>query len=178
MSKSVTLFTSSSNTLNKAYYQHCKIFFEYFAANGWNLVYGAGNIGIMKTAADVFKTHNRHITGVITEKIHSWDVGYPQICDEYIITQTIEERKELLINRGDLILVCPGGVGTFDELFTFLSLKQLGYTDKKVIIVNSENYFAHFETLFEAMKEKEFIPNPSEKLFFMVSSIDELEKAL
>ena len=47
---------------------------------------------------------------------------------------TYEERKRLLDESSDAFIVAPGGIGTFDEFFEILTLKQLGRHNKAIVI--------------------------------------------
>ena len=47
------------------------------------------------------------------------------------------------------MVVLPGGIGTYEELFEMLTLKQLGRTDRAIVLLNTEGYF---EPLFELLR--------------------------
>ena len=57
--------------------------------------------------------------------------------------------------RAEAFIAVPGGIGTFDELFEILSLKQLGRHSKPVAVFNINGYYNGFKALLEnSVKEK------------------------
>jgi uncharacterized protein (TIGR00730 family) len=47
-----------------------------------------------------------------------------------------------MIELSDAFLTLPGGLGTLDELFEVLTLRQLREHDKPILVVDDEAYFA------------------------------------
>lgn len=172
----ITVFGSSSTQLDEKYYKECELFADLLAKNN-NLVYGAGNMGIMKIFGDAFKRHNRVITGVITKKLHLLEAGDKDICTEYLQTDTLPERKDILVDSGDIMLVCPGGIGTIDEMMHVVAQNQLGHMSKDVLLLNSEGFFDYFLEFISKLKEEKFIYD-DQKYFYNITSIEKLEEYL
>ncbi len=57
----------------------------------------------------------------------------------------MRERKAKMEELADAFLVVPGGIGTFEELFEVMTLKQLGRMDKPIAIYNFQNYYDELE---------------------------------
>ena len=70
-------------------------------------------------------------------------------CTEMIFTDTMRQRKQILEDRSDAFAAAPGGIGTFDELFEILTLKQLGRHGKPILLLNFEDYYAPLLALLE-----------------------------
>jgi len=169
----ITLFASSSEKLNKKYYEEAKIFAKYFALTT-HLIYGAGNLGIMKIFGDEFHKRNRQITGVITKKLDTMGVGSNEICTEYIVTDTLPERKDILVNKGHIIVVAPGGIGTIDEMMHVVAQNQLGHLNKQVFLLNSTGFFDSFLEFINKLKKENFIYD-NKKYFNNIKSIKDLD---
>lgn len=58
-----------------------------------------------------------------------------------IETESMSERKLMLIDEADAFIAMPGGFGTLDELFEIVVLNQLRITDKPVALYNTLNYY-------------------------------------
>jgi uncharacterized protein (TIGR00730 family) len=54
----------------------------------------------------------------------------------------MQVRKQRMIELSDAFLTLPGGLGTLDELFEVLTLRQLREHDKPILVVDDEGYFA------------------------------------
>ena len=94
---------------------------------GHELVFGAGGNGLMGAAARGVKNAGGHITGVIPSFFREETIeSIFDKCDELIYTETMRERKAKMEELADAFLVVPGGIGTFEELFEVMTLKQLG----------------------------------------------------
>ncbi len=169
------LFASSSNKIEKDYFIESQKVAEIFAKKGFSLIYGGGNIGIMKAFADIFHLYRRDIISVITEKLDKFGVGYKEASSEYIITKDLYQRKKVIIEKSDIILVMPGGIGTIDELFEALAQKQLNYINKPIIIYNYKNYFSPIIEMFNKMIKEKFAYYSLNNLYILISNPSELD---
>ena len=61
----------------------------------------------------------------------------------------MRERKFEMENRADGFIITPGGIGTFEEFFEVLTLKQLGRHNKPIAIFNVEHYYDDILDLIE-----------------------------
>lgn len=147
------VFASSSQNLEQAYYATARALGAAMARSGLGLVFGGGNIGLMgATARGATEAGaNARVIGVIPEKLHQPGIVYPG-CTELIVTDTMHARKQTMENRADGFITLPGGFGTLEELLEVLTLKQLGYHEKPIILINQNGFFdpllEQFELLF------------------------------
>ena len=130
------------------------------------LVYGGGNVGLMKTVADGCLSHHGKVMGVIPEKLRSLELAHPKLTKLYD-TQSMQERKFLMAQLADAFIAMPGGFGTMEEMFEVLSLTQLGYHKKPVGILNVQNYYHHLKQWIAHSHQEGFInTNHSQLLIF------------
>jgi hypothetical protein len=142
------------------------------AARGWRLIYGGGNIGLMGAMARSMMQAGGEVIGVIPQALLDIEVGMRD-ASELIITNTMRERKALMDEYADAFVALPGGFGTFEELFEVLTLRQLRYHNKPIIIVNLQHYYDPLLRLFEHALEQGYVSEKQMKLFEAVSSIEE-----
>ena len=57
-----------------------------------------------------------------------------------IVTKDLFDRKSIMIKKSDFFIALPGGFGTFDEVFELISLNQLALINKKIIILDINNF--------------------------------------
>lgn len=148
---SVCVFASSSDLLPKAYYELAAQIGAQLAKNGITMVFGAGSMGLMGAAARAAYENGGKQIGVLPEKMNLPGIAYENMT-KLIITETMHERKRTMEELSSAFIVLPGGFGTLEELLEVLTLKQLGYHNKPVIIINISGCFdpllEHFELMF------------------------------
>src|SRR5262249_25805986 len=79
------------------------------AKNGHTLIWGGSDVGNMKIIADAAQEAGGKIIGVCTELFSG---KARKNADEMIITKNLAERKKVMLERCDAIVVLAGGIGT------------------------------------------------------------------
>lgn len=173
----ICVFGAASATIDSRYIDAVEKMGEYFAQRGHSLVFGAGGKGLMGAAAKGFKKGGAYIHGVIPEFFKTGDISVVEpvfeFCDKVTYTQTMRERKAIMEDDADAFVIVPGGVGTFEELFEILTLKQLGRHSKPIVIYNVLGYYNFMEQMFDRAINENFI-RPQFKLLYHV--FDDVEK--
>lgn len=141
------------------------------ASCGHSMVYGAGANGLMGAAARGFTKGGGHIIGVVPHFFNIDGILYDK-CDVMIRTETMRERKQIMEDYADAFLVVPGGVGTFDEFFEILTLKQLGRHNKAIIIYNASGYYDKLLEFMDVAVTQNFMSPVSTELYEVLSDAD------
>ncbi len=136
----VCVFCGSSMGNDIRYQEAAAQLGEVLAQNDCTLYYGGGNVGLMKIIADKMIEKGREVVGVMPNLILDMEIGHNGIS-KMIETDSMSERKTILINESDAFIAMPGGFGTLDELFEIVVLNQLRIADKPVALYNTLNYF-------------------------------------
>ncbi len=158
MSKSVCVFCAASDNVDPAYLEAARETGRLLAERGFSLVYGGGCVGLMGAAAVSAHAHGGRVIGVIPEVLVEREVAYHE-SDELIVTKTMNERKDVMTARSDAFLTLPGGFGTMDELFEVIALKQLGFHQQPICLVNVNGYFDGLLRLFAQIERERFAPS-------------------
>jgi uncharacterized protein (TIGR00730 family) len=61
----------------------------------------------------------------------------------------LQERKRLLVENSDALVVLPGGPGTWDELWEMACARNIGLTDMPIVCVNTCGYYDSFRSMLE-----------------------------
>jgi len=79
--------------------------------------------------------------------------------NEFVVAtgQDLEERKKLLINNADGLIVLPGGAGTFDELCLVVSLRSLRLKDLPIVCVNIDGFYDPFAEMLNKANENNLL---------------------
>ena len=154
----ICVFGAASAHIDGIYIDRVEELCEKLAKRGHSLVFGAGGTGLMGAAARGFKRGGGHIHGVIPGFFR--DEGVELIydgCDEITFTENMSERKRIMEDTADAFIIAPGGIGTFEEYFEVLTLKQLGRHDKALAIYNIEDYYDDLEKFMQTVAERKFM---------------------
>jgi uncharacterized protein (TIGR00730 family) len=146
--KSVCVYCGSRPGADPEYIQDAQAVGRGLAENNWRLVYGAGDVGLMGAVARAAQEAGATTFGVIPQHLVKWEVGKTDLT-QYIVTETMHERKKVMFMNCDAVVVLPGGAGSLDELFEVLTWRQLGLHEKPVILVNTNGYWDPLMHLLE-----------------------------
>lgn len=170
----ICVFGASSPTIDQKYIDAVENMGEFLAARGHSLVFGAGANGLMGAVARGVRKGCGKIYGVIPEFFR--DDSIEKIfydCDELVYTKTMRERKALMEERADAFIVVPGGIGTYEELFEILTLRQLGRLDKTIVLVNLFGFYDGILAAMDSSIDKGFVTPKCRELFTLVSDCKE-----
>lgn len=169
----ICLYGASSNEIDEIFIIKTEELGEKIGKAGHNLVYGGGASGLMGAAARGVLKGGGEIIGVAPSFFQVDGVLFEN-CTELIYTDTMRKRKQIMEERADAFVAVPGGIGTFDELFEILTLKQLGQHNKPAAIFNIDGYFDSLANMLDTAVERKFMTKQSRALIKVVSSAEEL----
>lgn len=171
----VCIYGASSPRIDKSYIDAVEILGEKLAKRGHSLVYGCGSSGLMGAAARGFKKGDGFVHGVIPRFFE--ENGYEALfydADKITRTETMAERKQIMENECQAFIIVPGGVGTFEEFFQALTLKQLGRHAKALAIFNINGYYNDLRAMLKGTAEKNFMSDACNELYKMLDTADEI----
>lgn len=111
------------------------------AQRGHRLVYGGGNVGLMGALANGALSAGGQVTGIIPHKLLERELAHKGIQQMEVVPD-MATRKDRMIAISDAFLSLPGGLGTLDEMFEVLTLRQIGYHNKPSALLNLDGYFS------------------------------------
>lgn len=171
----ICVFGSASSEIADEYIKTVEIMGESLAERGHSLVFGAGGGGLMGAAARGFKKGGGHIIGIVPSFFKNSNVEalYDE-CDELIYTETMRERKAKMEDMADAFVITPGGIGTFEELFEVLTLKQLGRHNKPIAIYNCRGYYDSMKNMIECSIKERFVKENCKYIYSYHNDLDSL----
>ena len=137
----IVVYCSSQEGLEKKFQQLAHDLGTWIGQHGHTLLYGGSNAGLMHITASAVHKAGGHVTGVIPEMFrHRLD----PVCDDAVHTANLGDRKQYMIEHGDVFVVMPGGIGTLDEWMSTLAVMTITGNDTRPIIV------ANLDGLYDA----------------------------
>jgi hypothetical protein len=167
----VTVYLGSSGNARKIFKDQAELMGKNIAESGKLLVYGGMNAGPMGILANSALEKSGEVLGIIPRNV--LDIArFHKNLSKHIIVDDLWERKRLLFNNGDAIIIMPGGFGTLDEALEAIWWAALGLHDKPVIFVNTDNYWSH------AIRHLRKLPECGKGVFQEVASAAEVMKII
>jgi uncharacterized protein (TIGR00730 family) len=167
---SVGVFCGSRTGNDPAYGAAGVALGEAIARQGWRMVYGGGDVGLMGVTARAAVSAGATVLGVITERLLDREVGKRDVS-ELRVTATMFERKEILIRESDAFVALPGGLGTLDEILDAVTLRQLGYHAKPILLLDLGGYWRACQALFDQFVEAGFADPAAARLHELVPDV-------
>ncbi len=170
--KKIAVYCSSSDQIRTPFFDQAARMGQLMAKRDMGLVYGGGMVGLMGQVAKSLKAAGGHTIGVIPEALHIEGV-VNTIDDELIITADMHTRKAKMIELADGFIGLAGGFGTLEEMLEVMTLKQLGYHEKPIVFLNTENYYGHLFEMFEHIYAENFAKPEYRQLYHISETPDD-----
>jgi len=151
----ICVFCGSSHGAKPVYAAAAKKLGELIAANGYSLVFGGGNVGLMGEVARAARDGGAGVKGILPEFLKHLEPPLPT-KEKVVITPNLQSRKELMLAQSDAFVILPGGLGTLDEYFEVLTSAQLRVLGKPIVVVNVENYYEPLLALLDRITGEKF----------------------
>jgi uncharacterized protein (TIGR00730 family) len=158
----ICVFLSAAD-LDARYTRPAREFAELLGKGGHALVWGGSDVGLMKVVADGVQEAGGRLIGVSVEFLAA---RTRPDADEMVVARDLAERKRLLLEKADAVVIMVGGTGTLDEATEILELKKHGHTTKPVVLLNTAGFYDGLKEQFRRMEDEGFLPVPLTDLVF------------
>lgn len=157
-----------------AYRQAAEDLGSWIAKEDHTLVYGGGRIGLMGALADSVIDGGGKAIGVIPEFLSTKEKRHQFVTKMYTV-KTMAERKNKMVEMGDVFVALPGGTGTLEEIIEAISLNHLKRHDKPCVLVNIMGFYDPLVLMLDVMVEEDFLSQEARDGIYVIDSIEELE---
>ncbi|MBF6649809.1 TIGR00730 family Rossman fold protein [Methylobacter sp. BlB1] len=154
--KSICVYCGSSPGRLEAYSNAARALAGALVARNIRLVYGGAGVGIMGLLADTMLQLGGQAVGVIPEGLVRREVAHKHLTELHV-TQSMHERKMLMVELSDGFIALPGGIGTLEELFEVWTWAQLGLHRKPCGLLNIAGYFDALTAFLDHAVTEQFI---------------------
>lgn len=169
----ICIFGASSNDIDPVYIDRTEALAKALAARGHALIFGGGANGLMGAAARGFTAGGGYIIGVAPRFFDVPGILYDR-CDEFVYPDSMRDRKKYMEDNADAFIVAPGGIGTYEEFFEVLTLKQLARHGKPIVLFNINGFFNDLVALLENGAAAGFIRAQTAQLYGCTADADEV----
>lgn len=175
--RSICVFCGSRPGANPAYAAAARRTGEMIATEGWRLVYGAGDVGLMGEVANAAVSAGAQAFGVIPTHLMRREMARRDLTT-FVVTENMHERKKVMFMNSDALVVLPGGAGSLDEFFEVLTWAQIGLHAKPMILLDTEGYWQPLLALLDHIIAEGFAEPTLRSSFQTVPDVPALASAL
>ena len=141
---------------------------------GHTLVYGGVNQGLMECVAKAVKDTGGRTIGVIPQIVEK-SGRISDYVDVEILCDNLSDRKQLMLDKSDVFIALPGGIGTIDEVFTIAASATIGYHQKRVILYNINGFWDALIQMMDDLQQRGMVRGQWRDYIAVASTIEELE---
>ncbi|MDG1722073.1 MAG: TIGR00730 family Rossman fold protein [SAR86 cluster bacterium] len=171
--ENISIFCGAHEGNNPIYAQEAKNIAEIIAKKGINVVFGGGDVGLMKIVSDTALDNGVKALGISLRSLYELELSNPRL-DEVIVAETLLDRKDVFMQRSDAFIVLPGGVGSLDELAEVMASNQLGIINKPIGILNTAGYYDHLIAWMNKAVAEGFISDANFNELIITDSCEDL----
>lgn len=172
--KSIAVFCAASDAVAPCYVQAACEVGALIGQMGCELVYGGARAGLMEVTAAAAREAGAHIVGIVPLVLEERD-RVSALLDEKIHTRNLSERKDIMVQRSDVLVALPGGIGTLDEVFHTMAAATIGYHSKRVVLYNVDGFWNPLLGVLRQMSATAFVRGNLDDFLAVANDIEELK---
>ncbi|GAB3926714.1 LOG family protein [Mucilaginibacter myungsuensis] len=170
--KAITVFCGANFNGDPILKQAVEQLAQVMATREITLVFGGGRVGVMGMLADAIIAQGGKTIGVIPQFLMDKEVGHTGLTELHIV-ENMHQRKQMMNDLCDGIIMLPGGFGTLEEFFEVLTWLQLGLHNNPIAVLNVNGFYDLLLQQMDVMVEQRFLKKANRDL--VITSADPIE---
>lgn len=170
----ICIFCSAAQVDDK-YKKAAQKLAKMIAKQGHTLVWGGSDRGLMHEVAYAAQRAGGKIFGISMEQLKA---SAYEGADTMLFAKDMAERKHLMLKHSDAIVTMVGGTGTLDEFTDLLELRRYGQHNKRLVVLNTDNFFEGLKLQYERMDQEGFLSRLPRPLTDLVTFVDTPEEVM
>ncbi len=172
--KYVTIITSSNNNVDEYYKMIASNISKYLSDLGLNLSFGGCSTSMMGITYNEFVKNGRKVKAFTTKKYQDDLIMLPKA--EGIVCETTFELKKQLFENSDMIVVLPGGIGTYSEVLSFIEEKRSNDKNIPIEIYDEDGYYLPLIETLKIIELKKFSDDSIYSMFNISHDLEEFKE--
>ncbi|MBM5610583.1 TIGR00730 family Rossman fold protein [Listeria seeligeri] len=171
----IVVYCGASNGNNPVYQQAAKRLGEWIVEQSHTLIYGGGKVGLMSIIADTVIKREGEVIGVMPRFLMDRELAYTNITKMYSVN-TMAERKQKMLDLGDVCIALPGGPGTLEEITEMISWSRIGQNPNPCILFNENGFYDPLRDLYDSMVKNDFLTQTDRDKTLFSNSLKEINQ--
>lgn len=173
----IGVFCSANGQIDSEFFRATEELGRWLAQNGYDLVFGGVNQGLMECIARAVHEGGGRTIGVVPTIVEK-SGRTSQYVEVEIRCDNLTDRKQLMMDQSDVFVALPGGIGTLDEVFTVAASATIGYHDKPVILYNLKGFWNPLIALLDDLQQRNMVRGQWQQYINVANSLEELATLL
>ncbi len=173
----ICVFCSANNRLDPDFFQLTEELGQWLGRESHALVYGGVNCGLMECVAKAAHDAGAMTIGVIPQIVEK-SGRISDYVDVDVLCDNLSDRKQLMLDKSDVFIALPGGIGTIDEVFTIAASATIGYHQKRVILYNMKGFWDSLIQMMDDLQAKGMVRGNWRDYIQVASTLAEIEELL
>lgn len=169
----ILVFLGANKGFDPIYEESAKSLGKWIGENSHTLIYGANSKGLMGILADETIKFGGKVIGVMPKFLKSTEIPHSKL-DEYIETDTMQERKDIMRSMADICIALPGGPGTMEEITEAISLFRVKQSKAPCVFFNVNNYYDLMKNMYDQMLKQGFVSKEDRDNILFSDDLDEI----
>ena len=169
----IAVYCSANNNIDPDFFKETQELGHWIARNGYDLVFGGTNTGLMECIGKAVKEAGGRTIGVVPQIIEKGGRTFGDL-DVDIPCDNLSDRKELMTAQSDVAIALPGGIGTLDEVFSTASSATIGYHNERVIMYNMKGFWNSLRSLMDDLQARNMIRGDYKQHIEFADSLDDI----
>jgi uncharacterized protein (TIGR00730 family) len=170
--RSISIFCGANYNGDPVLKEAIELLAEVMVNKNITLVFGGGRVGVMGLIADAVLSRGGKAVGVIPGFLMDKEVGHTGLTEMHVV-ETMHQRKQLMNDLSQGVIMLPGGFGTLEEFFEVLTWLQLGLHRHPVGVLNVNGFYDNLLKQMDVMVDQRFLKPANRQL--VITSADAIE---
>jgi uncharacterized protein (TIGR00730 family) len=171
--RNICVFGGSSPEKEKEFLESANHLGQVLAKRKIHLVYGGGNLGLMRGVSIAAFLGGSQVLGVVPKALAKRDIIEKTIGEELQVS-TMFDRMNAMFNHADAFIALPGGLGTLKEIFHISSWAQLHIHHKPISLLNVNGFYDNLLSFLDQAVEQEFLTSSAQQIIISAATAEQL----
>ena len=170
----ICVFCSANEQIDPDFFSATEELGRWAAKNDHAIVYGGVNQGLMECLGRAAHEAGGRTIGVVPTIVEKTGRVSDHVEIE-IPCDNLSDRKQLMMDKSDVFIALPGGIGTLDEIFTVAASATIGYHQKPVILYNLKGFWNPLIQLLDDLQERGMVRGQWRDYINVISKLEDLD---
>ncbi len=170
----ITVYLGANKGNDPIFENSIKELGNWIGVNHHTLIYGGSKTGLMGMLAESILASKGKVIGVEVQFFMDEELQFEGLT-ELIVTKNMSERKNKMIELGDVFIAFPGGTGTLEEISEIMSKISLKQITSPCIFYNLNGYYNDIKNFLNCMIDNGFSSKERQNGIYFANNLEDIK---